>query len=143
MRVLGRDRTQAGANVGFGGVAVGVARVDVGQRTNVQIEAAGLEFVATVQIGFERIVGQPVHAGVPVADIEAGFAEGVVKAALQSGLDGLGLGGVLVLAAELVVRGQADVAGELGTGQHGKGCDKGNAQGLDDGAGHVSSGWTK
>ncbi|MFX8512249.1 hypothetical protein ABTM04_20285, partial [Acinetobacter baumannii] len=31
---------------------------------------------------------------------------------------------VLVLASELVVRGQADVGGELGAGQHWKGCQK-------------------
>ena len=143
VRVLGGDRPEGGRAIQLGGIAAGVAGVDVGQCAQVKVSARGLELEAAVQVGFERVVGQPVHAGVPVAHVPAGLAEGVVKAALQRGLDGLGLAGVLVLATELVVGGQADVAGKLGAGQQGERCKQGNAQGLDDGAGHGSSGKTK
>ena len=65
------------------------------QRARIEVSASGLELVAAVQVGFERVVGQPVHAGVPVTHVPAGLAEGVVEAILQGGLDGLGLGCVL------------------------------------------------
>ncbi|MNT36539.1 hypothetical protein D3C72_1726270 [compost metagenome] len=121
MRILGSEGAHGGRAIQLGGVAVAVARVDVGQGAHVQVGAASLELVAAVQVGLDGVVGKPVHAGVPVAYVPAGVAEGVVKTALQCRLDRFGLGNVLVLATELVVGGQADVARQLGAGQQGEG----------------------
>ncbi|MDT4868580.1 hypothetical protein FQZ97_1035540 [compost metagenome] len=132
MRVLGRERAEAvvgvgGAHVQLGGVAHRVARVDVGERTDVHVDRAGLELVAAVQVALDAVALEPVDAGVPVADVEAAVAEGVVEAALHGGLEAAGLRvivlaeHVLVLAAELVVRGQRHVARELRVREHRQG----------------------
>jgi len=142
VRVLGGEGAVSGRAVQLGGVAQRVAGVGIGQRAHVQIHLTGLEFVATVEIHLQRIAGEPVHAGIPVAHVKAAVAKGIVKTPLQRGLDGLDLAGVLVLATELVVGGQADVARELRAGQQGQRSSEGKAQGLDGSAIHVSSGWT-
>ncbi|MPM76300.1 hypothetical protein SDC9_123298 [bioreactor metagenome] len=119
MRILGRERAVGTGAVDLGGVAVGIARVHIGQHAHVPVHIGGLELVAAVEVGFQRVAGQPVHGGVPVAHVEAAVAERVVKTALQRGLDGLGAAGVLVLTTELVVGSQGNVGGELGMGPHG------------------------
>jgi hypothetical protein len=108
-----------------------IARVDVGQCAHVHVQRAGLELVAAVDVALDAVALEPVDAGVPVAHVEAAVAEGVVQAALDGGLQALGLGvvvlaeHVLVLPAELVVGGQRHVARELRAREHRQGGEGG------------------
>jgi hypothetical protein len=141
VRVLGGERAEGLVGVGradiqLGGVAGRVARIDVGERTDIHVQRTGLELVAAVEVGLDAVAREPVDAGVPVADIEAAVAEGVVEAALHRRLEALGLGAVddaatalaehvLVLPAELVVGGERHVAHELRAGEHRQGGEGG------------------
>src|SRR5256885_11005189 len=66
-----------------------------------------------------------------LADVPAAVTEGVVETALQGRLDGLVASRVLVLATELVVRGQRHIGRELGMGPERSDGDTGDGERLD------------